>query len=84
MPVAVCGQSRDLKNSTGITFVYTPPYLRNKGYASSCVAGVGQKMLDKGFKYCYLFADAANPISNNVYTQIGYEMVGSTENIDFK
>lgn len=55
--------------------VYTPPEQRRHGYASACVAGASQSLLDGGRKFCFLFTDARNPTSNHIYQQIGYRHV---------
>ncbi|HVU09858.1 MAG TPA: GNAT family N-acetyltransferase [Phototrophicaceae bacterium] len=55
--------------------VYTPPTLRGHGYASACVAGVSQYLLDYGYQFCFLFTDLRNPTSNHIYQVIGYEAV---------
>jgi len=55
-----------------VAFVYTPPYYREKGYATSCVAQISQIALEKGFTKCVLYTDLANPISNSIYQKIGY------------
>jgi predicted GNAT family acetyltransferase len=55
--------------------VYTPPELRRRGYATSCVAAVTQRMLDGGRRFCFLYTDLANPTSNAIYTRIGYRPV---------
>lgn len=52
--------------------VYTPPKLRGRGYARRLTAEVSQSALDGGAMRCTLFADAANPVSNSIYRQIGY------------
>lgn len=83
IPMSVCMQGRSGEKGAGISFVYTPPYYRNKGYATECVAYASQAILDKGFDHCYLFADQANPISNKVYMRIGYQMMGLTKEICF-
>jgi len=36
---------------------------------------VTQAQLDSGKRYCFLFADLANPTSNHIYQAIGYEPV---------
>lgn len=82
-PVSVCMQGRHGEKGAAISFVYTPPYYRGKGYASECVAYASQAILEKGFEHCYLFADKANPISNKIYIHIGYEMVSLTKSICF-
>ena len=46
---------------------------RGRGYASNLVAEVSQAALDGGRRFCFLFTDAANPTSNHVYREIGYE-----------
>jgi predicted GNAT family acetyltransferase len=47
--------------------VYTPPYLRGKGYATAGVALLSRIILGKGNVYCALFADLENPVSNGIY-----------------
>jgi predicted GNAT family acetyltransferase len=37
------------------------------------VAELSQRELDAGQLWCSLFTDAANPTSNHIYTEIGYE-----------
>ena len=43
-----------------------------QGYASSVVAELSQALLNRGNKFCCLFADAENPISCGIYRKIGY------------
>ena len=54
--------------------VYTPPGYRNRGYAGACVAALSQLLLDRGYGFCFLYTDLANPTSR-IYQQIGYEPV---------
>jgi len=72
LPVSITGIVRESINGCTIGMVYTPPYLRKKGYASSSVAQVTQIALDRGYKYVSLFTDLANPVSNSIYQKIGY------------
>ncbi len=55
--------------------VYTPPERRGHGYASACVAGMSQYLLDSGRQFCFLFTDLRNPTSNHIYQVIGYQPV---------
>lgn len=55
-----------------IAFVYTPPELRGRGFATSCVADLTRANLDAGAEFCCLYTDRANPISNAIYSRIGY------------
>ena len=63
--------------------VYTPPELRARGYASNLVAGVTQRQLDAGRDYVFLFTDLANPTSNKIYQDIGYQPVNDIDEWDF-
>lgn len=72
IPVSMAGYTRVMQTAIGVAFVYTPPYERGKGYATSIVAQISQLALDKGFTKCVLYTDLANPISNSIYQKIGY------------
>ena len=74
--VSIACHIRSTPNGAGISIVYTPPEYRKKGYASFCVAALSQKLLEKEYKYCFLFTDLANPTSNHIYQEIGYQPVG--------
>ena len=65
IPTAFCGR---------LNYVYTPPELRRKGFATECVAKLSQKLLEE-HDYCVLFTDLANPTSNSIYQKIGYRPV---------
>jgi predicted GNAT family acetyltransferase len=62
-------------NGVRIGFVYTPPELRGRGYASACVAGASQRALDSGYRFCCLYTDLGNPTSNDIYQKVGYRRV---------
>jgi len=70
-------------NGVRVNFVYTPIEFRGKGYASACVAALSQALLNSGRKFCYLFTDLSNPVSNNVYQRIGYVPVCDYSEYDF-
>jgi uncharacterized protein len=69
-------------NGIRVNAVYTPPEHRGKGYATSCVAGISQKLL-KQYKYCFLFTDLANSSSNYIYRKIGYIPMDDISNYSF-
>ncbi len=73
--VSMTGTARPTAHGITIAPVYTPPHLRGRGYASSCVAAVSQRMLDEGRDFCALFTDLANPTSNHIYQAIGYRPI---------
>ena len=77
------GRSRPTPNGTTVNYVFTPPEHRNRGYASACVAALSQLLLDKGYRYCFLSTDLANPTSNKVYRAVGYEPVCDFDEYEF-
>ena len=63
--------------------VYTAPADRGRGYASNLVAQVSQQQLDSGRQFVFLFTDLANPTSNKIYQDIGYEPVIDVDEYEF-
>jgi len=83
-PVSMATKSRPSSHGITITLVYTPRELRNRGYASACVAALSQQMLDAGWEFCTLYTDLANPVSNSIYQRIGYRPVCDSNEYDFE
>lgn len=75
--------SRKLMKGKCISGVYTPKEERGKRYAYNLVYTLSKKCLDEGAKYCVLYTDADNPISNHVYEKIGYEKRVECEELEF-
>ncbi|MDJ1474245.1 GNAT family N-acetyltransferase [Bacillus sp. LS15-K4] len=76
--VSVAAKTRPTTNNITVNFVYTPKEARKKGYASSCVAALSQRMLDEGYKTTTLYTDLANPTSNKIYQEVGYEQIAES------
>ncbi|PGM97383.1 GNAT family N-acetyltransferase [Bacillus cereus] len=76
--VSVAAKTRPTTNNITVNFVYTPKEAREKGYASNCVAALSQRMLDEGYKTTTLYTDLANPTSNKIYQEIGYEQIAES------
>ena len=83
-PVSIAAAARPTRNGISVTKVYTPPEHRNKGYATSCVWSLTQKMLADGYSFCSLYTDLSNPTSNSIYAKIGYVSVGDALAVDFQ
>jgi uncharacterized protein len=73
--VSLCGFGGRPPHGIRIGPVYTPPGLRGRGYGSAVTAHVTREQLDGGRDYCFLYTDLANPTSNKIYVDIGYERV---------
>jgi len=55
-----------------VNLVFTPPARRGRGYGSAASAAVTRRALEDGAHTCMLYADVANPTSNEIYRRIGY------------
>ena len=82
-PRSLTGVGGETPNGIRIGPVYTPPSDRGQGYASALVAAVSQAQLDAGRRFCFLYADLANPTSNKIYQAIGYRPITDALRIDF-
>jgi predicted GNAT family acetyltransferase len=83
-PVSMAARSRPTPHGEAISFVYTPPALRRRGYATAVVARLSQRILDDGKQFCTLHTDLANPTSNSIYRSIGYTKVAEVVDIHFQ
>lgn len=75
--------SRIMKYGKCVSSVYTPKEERGKGYAYNLIYRISRDLINIGDKYCVLYTDDSNPISNHVYEKIGYKRKSDWEDIDF-
>ena len=83
-PVSMAKINRKMMTVCGVGYVYTPPYFRGRGYATSCVAEISRLILERGFTKCVLYTDLANPTSNSIYQKIGYDPICDSMEIKFE
>ncbi len=74
-PVSMAAWAGRTGRIVRVNYVYTPPELRGRGYASACVASLTKQLLDEGHARCCLYTDLSNPTSNKIYQAIGYRPV---------
>lgn len=82
-PVSMASLQGATRHGIRVSFVYTPPQRRGRGYASACVAAVSEHALASGKRFCTLYTDLANPTSNAIYQRVGYRRIGESEMIAF-
>ena len=80
-PVSMIGAAPEVSGTVRVGPVYTPPSERRRGYAGSAVAAASRRALAAGAARCMLFTDLANPTSNKIYAEVGYERTGAWEEI---
>jgi predicted GNAT family acetyltransferase len=83
VPVGIAGCAGSTRNGIRITNVYTPKALRGQGIASALVASLSALMLAQGRVFCFLYIDAANPVSAHVYESVGYRPVCNMRHTDY-
>lgn len=81
--VSMARKAGKTPNGNLVNLVYTPPELRRRGYATECVAKLSKYLLDEGNKFCFLFTDLMNPVSNSIYQKIGYCPVIDVDEYNF-
>jgi uncharacterized protein len=74
-PVSMAGWGSPTPNGIRIGPVYTPRDRRRRGYGSAVTAAASAAQLASGPRFCFLYTDLANPTSNKIYMDIGYEPV---------
>lgn len=72
-PVSMASRNVTVAGVSRIGPVYTPPQHRRHGYAAAVTAACSQHALDCGARQVVLFTDLANPTSNAIYRQIGFQ-----------
>jgi len=70
-------------NGARVGYVYTPPADRGRGYATAAVAELSRRTLAAGRRFCMLYTNVENPISNAIYARLGYRPVVDVVDVDF-
>jgi hypothetical protein len=82
-PCSTAAATAPIADITRIHGVFTPDHLRSRGYAGACVGSLSRRLLDVGHQ-CELFTDLANPTSNSIYRQLGYEAISEVVRYSFR
>jgi predicted GNAT family acetyltransferase len=78
--VSMGGSLGSTPSGIRLSWAYTPKEHRGKGYASALVASVTKMLLAEGKKFCFIYTDLANPVSNSIYQAAGYQPVSDVTN----
>jgi predicted GNAT family acetyltransferase len=73
-PVCMAAHGDPVAGVVRVSYVFTPPERRGRGYAQACVGELSAEMRARGLR-CALFADLGNPTSNAIYRRLGYRAV---------
>jgi GNAT superfamily N-acetyltransferase len=84
VPTSMAARTRPTPHGEAVSYVYTPPNQRGKGYGTAVVAHLSQRILDGGKQFCTLYTDLSNSTSNSIYRKIGYTAVADVVDIHFE
>jgi GNAT superfamily N-acetyltransferase len=82
-PVAMAGFSGTTPNGVRVGYVYTPPEHRGRGYATGLTAALCRLALDRGSRFCFLYADLNDPVSTGIYRRLGFAQVATARAVRF-
>jgi hypothetical protein len=83
-PASMAARTRPTPHGQAVSYVYTPPDRRRKGYATAVVARLSQTILDDGKQFCALYTNLDDPTSNSIYRRIGYTLVADVVDTHFQ
>jgi hypothetical protein len=83
VPRCMLGVLRETRDAAAIGILYTPPTLRERGYATASVVAFSQQLLDRGMTRSYVCIDPADAAAYSVCSKLGYGVVQDTVDIDY-
>ncbi len=83
-PVTMVAWSGNTLHGARLSSVYTPPEFRRKGYARSCVFGLGELLHQMGKKFACLTLSLGNEEAAGLYRNLGYLDAGLIDEFYFK
>ncbi len=75
-PVSLAARTATAVGVSRIAPVYTPAEHRRRGYGAAVTSACIADALERDADDVVLFTDLANPTSNSIYQQIGFEPIG--------
>lgn len=84
VPVALAEAGPPVAGMSRVGPVYTPPEHRGRGYGSAVTAAASAWALAAGARNVVLFTDLVNPVSNAIYSRIGYRPVYDALELEFR
>jgi RimJ/RimL family protein N-acetyltransferase len=82
-PRCMLGVLRETGAAAAIGILYTPPALRERGYATAAVAAFSRHLLERGVPQSYFCLDPSSTAADSLCLRLGYADVQETVDIDF-
>jgi predicted GNAT family acetyltransferase len=84
VPVSCAAVVRRSEATASVSYVYTPPGARGRGFGAAVTAALTAALLESGLSSANLFADQRNATTNKIYQQIGYQRVAELLHLSFE
>lgn len=82
-PACMLGVLRETADAAAIGVVYTPPALRERGYAAAALGSLSRSLLERGLGRSYVYAHPDNAAAAALCNRLGYGVVQDAVDIDF-
>ncbi|OII68394.1 hypothetical protein BJP39_21605 [Streptomyces sp. CC77] len=82
-PTAMAARSAVVAGQARIGPVYTPPQYRGRGYGGAVTGAATRAARAASARQVLLFADTANPTSNDLYARLGYRLLDQHSDVAF-
>jgi len=70
------------RHGVALDSLYTPPLLRNRGYATALVSAFCAQLFQEGFAYCTLAYDPMDSVASHIFPRLGFTMVCDLDEIE--
>ena len=80
--VAMGGRTLITRHGVALGELFTPPMLRNRGYATALMGSLCQQAKLDGFIFCSVTSDPANSIANHVFQKLGFTIISEIDEIE--
>jgi hypothetical protein len=82
-PRCMLGVLRETGDAAAVGILYTPPALRERGYATASIVAFSQHLLDRGLSRSYFCLDPLDAVAYSICSKLGYGVVQDTVDIDY-
>jgi predicted GNAT family acetyltransferase len=84
LKVSMITRTLPTRHGSAISLLYTPPPLRNRGYATALVNAVCAQLFQEGFAYCTLSLDPQNEAAAHIFQRLGFTLVCDLDEIEVR
>jgi predicted GNAT family acetyltransferase len=80
--VSMICETLSTRHGSALDFLFTPPVLRGRGYASALANTLCQQILEQGSSFCSATIDPAREAANHLLQKLGFTIVCELDEIE--